>query len=206
MKCLFSASCLVVAMVAAGGSAAQAQSAVVDLCKAQGSPSYTAIRTVVTGDKTIKSRVYIAKGMEREDTKFGDEMTVRISLPDKVVIFNPDKKTGVAFNVPTARPGNPPPKPDDKNFRKQTSQSGDEHTTSLQTRQNETWVDMIKVVCRTDGVVLRREFPVELKGKLVRAVVAHSEIEVRALEPSIFEAPKDVQLAAPPPPPAGKSQ
>jgi hypothetical protein len=183
--------------------AAQIQPSV-DACPGQGTPTYTASRTVTSPGQTIKAKVFVSKGIEREETQQGGDTIVRITTPAKTVIFNTSKKTGVSMKPP-AIPA-PKVKPSaNADVRFQSSTQNGETTTTMQAQKEGTWVDVQKVVCRADGALLRREFFLNVQGKPVPATLIQSDIEVATFDQAVFSVPNDVKIVeAPGAPPQQK--
>lgn len=172
---------------------AQPQAGARNPCEKLGKPSFTATRTVEMPGRTITAKVYVKADREREETTTPDGVTVRITSPERVIIYNPAKNTGVA--IPQLKPDPAKaPKKDDANIRIVDEKSGENSISKLQTKQGATWVDMLRFVCRPDGVMLEREFPMQLDGKVARAKSRLSDIELKDIPDAMFEVPASVRI------------
>lgn len=162
-------------------------------CKDFGTPSYTATRNVDIGGNKITAKVSISGENEREDVKGGDRIVTTLRMGRSVTVYDNVSKTGRSFQiqVPSA-----PPKLDEANQRKFIEKDGDTQTNTIQVKDGENWIDLIKVVCRSDGVLLAREFPVDLQGKPGRVKLRHSDIEVKPLPAETFVVPKGFKIDA----------
>ena len=162
-------------------------------CEKLGKPSFTATRTVELPGRTMTAKVYVKADKEREDTTSPDGVTVRIMTPERVIIFNPAKNSGVS--IPQVRPDPAKaPKKDDPNIRLVEERNGDNSISKLQAKQGDVWVDMLRFVCRPDGVLVEREFPMEFNGKVVRARSRLSDIELKEVPEDVFAVPSTVKI------------
>ena len=53
---------------------------------------------------------------------------------------------------------------------------------------------MLRFVCRPDGVLVEREFPMEFNGKVVRARSRLSDIELKEVPDAVFAVPANVRI------------
>ena len=161
-------------------------------CKEFGKPSYVATRIVDIGGQKISSKVFLADDKEREDLKAGDRTIVRLRVGRSMTVFDDVSKTGKSTVV--GAPGPSPVKKGDPNVRDTKEKSGDTQVNTIQIKDGDKWIDLIKVTCRLDGVVLEKEFPVDLQGKPGRAKLRHSDIELKELPADTFEVPKGIKI------------
>jgi len=160
-------------------------------CREFGTPSYQATREIEMMGKTVTSKVYIAGDREREEVEQSGRTMIRIRDPQGTVAFDETSKSGVRMPAPSV-PKQVSEK--DPNVRVQKDRKGDVHTTTIQRKQGEAWVDFITVVCRTDGVLLERSFPAIIDGKPGRSVTRHTDIKIEPVGPELFQVPSHVNI------------
>ncbi len=169
-------------------------------CKAHGTASYQATRTVEVDGRSMSGTVYVSGDLERDETTGPDgKPAIHLKSPQRVVIFSPQTKTGVMMKPPAQRPDAPK---SDATTQVERKSDGGMHTTTIKKRIGEQWVQVYRSVCRADGVLLERDFPFPLKDKMGTARMRHTAIEVKAIDAAMFQPPADVKLSEPPPPKA----
>jgi hypothetical protein len=166
-------------------------------CEKFGKPSFTALRnTKIPGGPTIEATVYVTPDKQREDTRTPTGLTTRIVTSDRVIIFDAAKKSGVSFAAPRMSPDAPKIKKDDPTVRLLDEKVAENMVVRLQTKRGEAWVDMLRVVCRADGVELERQFPLEIQGKVLQATSQTSQVEIKDIPAATFEVPAGIKIEA----------
>jgi hypothetical protein len=165
-------------------------------CKDYGQATYQATRTVDIGGKLQTGTVYVSGDSERDETTGPDgKPAIHIKTPQRIVTFSPTGKTGIILPVPPRRE---PPKADASTQIERTT-AGDTHILIVKKKIGDAWVQVYRSVCRKDGVLLERDFPVPSGEKMITAKMRHTAIEVRDVPADRFVVPADVKLLEPPP-------
>jgi hypothetical protein len=159
-------------------------------CREFGGPSYSATRTADILGKTITSKVYVSGDREREEMTDGGKTIIRIREPKGMTAFDETSKSGIFIPAPAM----PKKSEKDPNTRVEKEKRGDTHAITIQRKKGEGWVDVVGVVCRSDGVLVERTFPVVDKGKHGQGVVRHTNIQLEPIGPERFEVPADVKI------------
>jgi hypothetical protein len=171
--------------LALAGSAAAANE-----CREFGSPSYSATRTADILGKTITSKVYVSGDREREEMTDGGKTIIRIREPKGMTAFDEISKSGIFIPAPAMTKKSEK----DPNTRIEKEKRGDTHAVIIQRKKGEGWIDVVSVVCRPDGVLVERTFPIAAKDKEGRGVVRHTNITIEQQSPDLFKVPADVSI------------
>jgi hypothetical protein len=167
-------------------------------CNRFGKPSFEAVRTVQIGERTLTGRAFVTPDREREELVDGAKTMVRITDPTGVTLFDPAAKSGVFIPKPPA-PAQAPAK-GDTNTRLAEAVEGDRHIVTISSKGPNGWIDVVRVVCRADGVMMERDIPTVVNKVTHTAKMRHSDVVIKPLDPTLFKAPDDIKLSQPAPP------
>jgi hypothetical protein len=190
-----SSSCIIAgALLMAGTTSALASPECNDL----GVASYQATRTVEINGQVLSGTVYISGDNERDETSGPDgKPIVHIKNLQHVITYSPQKKSGILVPAPKGRA--PGVAKSDATTQVERTTDGDRRTTIIRKRIKEAWVQVYRSVCRKDGVLLERDFPVPLGETMGTAKMRQTAIEAKAFGTDTFIVPADVKIVAPPP-------
>jgi hypothetical protein len=167
-------------------------------CKELGTQSYQATRTVDVNGRVMSGTVFISGENERDETTAPDgKPIIHIKNAQRVITYSLQTMAGIIVPLPPGR--QPTPTKSDATTQVERKIEGDLQTTIIKKRIGDAWVQVYRSVCRKDGVLLERDFPVPIGDKMGTAKMRHTAIEVKALPSETFVVPAGVKVLSPPP-------
>lgn len=161
-------------------------------CLKYGSPTYAAERTLVIGSGTVRSKVYVKAGSEREEVTHGDKLEIIITTPKEFMRFMPQTKAGIRHPLiaPNAT------KPDPNKMRMREEASGDNKRMIIEVSDDgKTFSPVSDVECRPDGTLLSKKFKIPVGGnKLVDATMTQTILPDAKIDDGLFVPPKDIKF------------
>ena len=168
-------------------------------CQSIGMPSYTARRIVDMGRIVITSRVYVAGMKEREELRRAGQLLVVLRDGKTETSWNPATRKG--FRIMMRPPKMPPRDKARPRIRAITLNKDDRILKVVQERFNGRWLEILRITCRKDGVLLGKRFFARLpNGQAVQVKMHQEDIEVKELPDSLFRVPADVTIVERRPP------
>lgn len=156
----------------------------------EGSPDYTAVRTVSVGGKTFTAKVSVSGTRQREEA-LGEPSLVTLRLPDGVYVYDPRTKTGTKIPPPPL-----PPKQQTRKLEDRRSDGG--KVVRLQFLAEGQWRDLSTTVCNAEGVMTAQDFKsFDPNGRLVQGHITQSGVNVGPTPASLFLIPADVKMKPP---------
>ena len=159
-------------------------------CKGLGSPSFSATRTTESKLRgTTKSKVYVTKSGEREETRRGSGVDVRIVSAKATYIFNESRGDGIILPKPKRPRGPKGSKISSERVGKNTV------LTEFIPSQNGGVVAGSKITCSPRGVPLEHQFIVPTKSnKLDVITIKHTNIRLGSQSKKLFQPPKSIKF------------
>lgn len=150
-------------------------------------PSYVAERVVTVGDASFHTRVYASGDREREDARLDGRTRITIRTPTGTTTFEPDLRRGVEVPVPDA--------PGRQTRHIDTVEADGTRVRVIQFQRGEGWIELSRTTCRSDGVMIRRDFvTVDGQGRELRGSLTQDHIRLGPVPPETFSIPPDVVL------------
>lgn len=158
-------------------------------CAAQ-APDYAAERSVTVGGATFQTKISSSGDREREEAKVGGKTRVTLRTPAGSTTFDPDARRGVELPSGAARP------PSTRYV--DTAEPSGQLLRVTQFLRNGGWIDLSRTTCRSDGVMIRREFvTVDAQGREVTGEMVQDHIAVGPVSSDMFIVPGNIILERP---------
>ena len=158
-------------------------------CAAQ-APDYAAERSVTVGGATFQMKISSSGDREREEAKIGGKTKVTLRTPAGSTTFDPDARRGVEVPSGTAR------QPSTRYV--DSAEPDGQSRRVTQFLRNGSWIDLSRTTCRSDGVMIRREFvTVDAQGREVTGEMVQDNIVVGPVPGDMFIVPGSIILERP---------